>query len=715
MQNPVSESFADTYADPAVIRGKDGWWYVYATSDPLEEGDSPFGLMHVARTKDFVDWSYVGNVFDSSTRPAWATSSSFFWAPDIRYLDGEYVMYYTVTDTTANADPWDFAIGAATAPTPAGPWTDSGGPVVAPRPTGGGGFFGTIDPAMFTDDDGTPYLYFGGFHGGLWVTELSPDGMHAVGSPTQVAHGDRYEGSYVVKHGAYYYLTASSANCCAGPTTGYSVYAGRSTSPLGPFVDHEGVPLLDSRVGGTQVIAQNGNRWIGPGHHAFLTDLSGQDFIVYHALDRHDAWLNDPGGINERPTLMDRLDWIDGWPVARAGAGPSDAPVPAPVTSSGLGITSSDPASNDALGASSGDWLAGTDTEGDAGALARLVPSDGRALATTRAAAPRDVRLSADVRFAADGTFTAQLAGVDVSVDLAKRSLSAGRSTSSLPASFDGRTWTELTVEVRAGRMEARLSESGLGDALAEVSVSVRHQQERPVTLAASGAEVHVDNLAVVKAHKPVTKHVREPSAGRTLFTDEFKGSLGDGWTWVRPDSSVNVGSESLDWPLASVDVVGTANTGALLMRDAPAGTWIAETKLHLDLGTDTIRNYQQAGLIVRVDDDNFLRLGDVSIWGTRQVEFGKELQTGSRLDWGAHLGGPTAETMWLRIFHRVDPDSGEHVYRSASSRDGSTWRWGATWTLPARTSAQVGLYAGGGASPAVVASFDYFRFMAAR
>src|SRR5699024_3814144 len=44
--NPITDSFSDTYADPAVIRGKDGYWYLYATSDPLTEAPSEFGLMH---------------------------------------------------------------------------------------------------------------------------------------------------------------------------------------------------------------------------------------------------------------------------------------------------------------------------------------------------------------------------------------------------------------------------------------------------------------------------------------------------------------------------------------------------------------------------------------------------------------------------------------------------------------------------------------------
>ena len=142
-----------------------------------------------------------------------------------------------------------------------------------------------------------------------------------MGEPTRVTVADRYEGAFVVKRDGWYYLMGSSANCCAGPVTGYSVYTGRSRSPLGPFTDHEGVSLNESRVGGTQVVAQNGNRWIGVGHHAVLTDAAGQDWMLYHAIDKDDAWLKEPGGVNRRPTLIDRMDWIDGWPVVNAGRG----------------------------------------------------------------------------------------------------------------------------------------------------------------------------------------------------------------------------------------------------------------------------------------------------------------------------------------------------------------------------------------------------------
>jgi hypothetical protein len=86
-----------------------------------------------------------------------------------------------------------------------------------------------------------------------------------VGEAPRIAIDNRYEAAYVVRRNGWVYFFGSSANCCAGPTTGYSVYVGRSRSPLEPPVDRDGISLNQSRVGGTVVITPNGNRWIGPG------------------------------------------------------------------------------------------------------------------------------------------------------------------------------------------------------------------------------------------------------------------------------------------------------------------------------------------------------------------------------------------------------------------------------------------------------------------
>ncbi|MEP6853547.1 MAG: family 43 glycosylhydrolase, partial [bacterium] len=133
----------------------------------------------------------------------------------------------------------------------------------------------------------------------------------------------------------WYYFMGSATNCCNGPLTGYAVFAARSRSPLGPFVDREGVSILASRVGGTPVLTQNGNRWVGPGHNAVVTDYSGQDWIVYHAVDRTDPYFSGNVGFTKRPALIDPLDWRRGWPTVRGGRGPSDQPMPAPAAQPG--------------------------------------------------------------------------------------------------------------------------------------------------------------------------------------------------------------------------------------------------------------------------------------------------------------------------------------------------------------------------------------------
>ena len=708
--NPVTAGFSDTYADPAVIRGKDGWWYLYATSDPLVEGGE-FGLMHVSRSRDLVDWEYVDTIFDEGNRPEWATATSFFWAPDIRYVDGEYVLYYTVTDTVLNAGD-DSAIGAATAPTPTGPWTPVDEPVVPPRPDGGG-FFWTFDPSMLATDDGTRYLYYGSYYGGLWVSELDETGLRAVGEATQVAVNDKFEGAYVIERDGWYYLMASSANCCAGPSTGYSVFAGRSQSPLGPFVDHEGVSLLDTRPGGTQVLVQNGNRWIGAGHHAVVTDLSGQDWILYHAIDREDPWLAEPGGVNRRPTLMDRLDWVDGWPVTRAGAGPSEGPQPGPVSGSLLGLTVTDPADGEAL---RGSYRPDTDPQSGDHALLR-----GRVW--TQETAPEEVHLELDLRTRQPEPFVVRLGRgsnrVEVSVDPGRRELHVeyghGRfqeeATVAIPASYELSVWTALQVHVVEGEARARLTESRLGDVVAEVGLELRPGilRSAPVELVGRGA--HVDNLSVNAAHEPVTEAVSEPQAGEVLLEEEFTDADLPGWEWVRQDAGARVEGGALVWPVGAGDLVGPGGTGGVLLHEPPEGDWIVETRMTLDLGDTEVRNYQQGGLVVHADDDTFLRLGHVAIWNTRQVEFGKEVRQDGFLSWGGHTSGPPADTTWLRIHHTTN-DAGEHLYRSAFSTDGETWRWGATWTLPAGSDARVGLYTGGGASPATEAVFDYVRFL---
>ncbi|WP_410809153.1 family 43 glycosylhydrolase [Micromonospora sp. 067-2] len=704
-RNPISAAVGDTFADPVIVRGDDGLWYAYGTTDPLREGEGEFHRVPMARSADLVHWTYVGDAFGPDQRPPYATGGAAYWAPDVRRFGDRWVMYVTVTDTTVSPEGSDYAIGAATAPTPTGPWTFAAQPVVAPRPGGGGGYLWTIDPSQFTDVDGRGYLYYGSYYGGISVTELSPDGLTAVGTPTLVAIDNKFEGSYVLRHDGWYYLFASTANCCAGPATGYSVQVGRARGPRGPFTDREGVALTASRAGGTPVLTQNGNRWIGPGHNGFLTDLSGQDWIVYHAIDRADPYLDEPFGINERPMLLDRLDWIDGWPTVNAGTGPSEGTRPAPVTTGRVDARFDTGGLVD-WRRDAGEWRVADGQLSGSGAL------------TSRTTVGADVRAEADLRLTGAAAAGITLGDrVEVRVDTAGGRLVArdGRrsATAPLPAGFVPTNRHNLAIEVRGRQLVAELSPARLGDQLAVVSLRL----ERPVAgrpgLTATGGTAEFDNVSVARLYRPERRAAPVPRAGAPLpaYSDEFGDGLDGAWQWVREDPAATVSGGALRWPVQAADLTGTGNTAGVLLRDAPRGDYVVETKVTLDLGEETVRNYQQAGLVAYVDDDRFARLTQVAIWNTRQVEYGYELPFAGRPVYGGSIVGTPATTTWLRLAHHVDRVTGEHEFRAGSSRDGRTWTWGAVWTFPADTTPRIGLVAHGGAEPPATTEFDYLRF----
>lgn len=313
--------------DPSItsVRGGDGLthWYLYCTSGPINgtdrksNGNYRTHLMPIYHSTDLVNWNYVGDVF--GRRPKWVGSANL-WAPDIQFFNNKWYLYYTAANAGSHGNKaTGGAIGVAKSSSPAGPWTDSGVAVVEAQ----AGRW-VYDPFVVLDDygpapSGQRYLFYGSFAGGVFARKLSADGLHAdKGSEMAIATADRYEATYIRKHGGSYYLFASAANCCNNDLTGYSVFVGRSSYLLGPYADREGVSLLDSRAGGTPVISMNGNRWVGPGHNAAFTDYGGQDWLVYAAVNRFDPFFSG-NGLTKRAPMLDPLDWSNGWPTVRGG------------------------------------------------------------------------------------------------------------------------------------------------------------------------------------------------------------------------------------------------------------------------------------------------------------------------------------------------------------------------------------------------------------
>jgi arabinan endo-1,5-alpha-L-arabinosidase len=342
-QNPLAPTVpgngvTESCADPTVMYGAEGEgrWYMYCTTDPLNgedrdaSGNLNFHLIPMFSSPDLVTWTYEGDAFAS--RPLWVGATAGMWAPEITYINGQYHLYFGAQDTNPAVTGGGSAIGVATAPSPLGPWTDSGDPVIDPAPPPTccpNDKRWTYDPEV-VEVDGTRYLYYGSYFGGLSVRELTADGLESVpDTQVEIAISNRYEGAEVVERDGQFYLFASATNCCNGDLTGYSVFVGRSAEPTGPFVDREGVSFLSGRVGGTPVISMNGNRWVGPGHNTVFADFAGQWWTIYHAVDRNDPFFAGAVGFTKRPALLDPVDWVDGWPTVRGGLWASDEPMPA--------------------------------------------------------------------------------------------------------------------------------------------------------------------------------------------------------------------------------------------------------------------------------------------------------------------------------------------------------------------------------------------------
>ncbi|WP_377644934.1 family 43 glycosylhydrolase [Oryzobacter terrae] len=371
-ENPLAptvpgDGTVDSCADPMVIQGQDDEridgkqvWYLYCTTDPLNDddvdaqGDPVFHRIPMSVSTDLVTWTYVGDAFplDGGDLPAWIDPTAAFWAPEVAYSSttDRYYLFTTVTETTAagggsDSCRGDGAIGVAVGETATGLWEWADEPVVAPRLDPNGGecsYLWTFDPDVLGDTvTDEALLYYGSYYGGLFATpmDLTGDGATArtasSADDTRIAIGNRYEGANVVFKDGYYYVFASATNCCNGALTGYSVFVGRSTSPLGPFVDREGNSFLDANVGGTPFLTMNGNRWVGTGHNSVFVDEGGQWWTAYHAVDQRDPFYAFATGFTKRPALIDPVDWVDGWPVVNGGAGASDTRMPAPAAQEG--------------------------------------------------------------------------------------------------------------------------------------------------------------------------------------------------------------------------------------------------------------------------------------------------------------------------------------------------------------------------------------------
>ena len=287
--------------DPTVIKANDGYFYLYATEDIR---NTP-----IHRSRNLVDWEEIGTAFTNETRPTFEPKGGL-WAPDINYIGGRYVLYYSMSVWGGE---WTCGIGVATADKPEGPFTDHGALFRSNTIQ----VQNSIDP-FYIEEEGKKYLFWGSFHG-IYGIELSDDGLSVrAGAEKRQVAGTAYEGTYIHKRGGYYYLFASVGTCCEGLKSTYTTVVGRSENLFGPYVDKQGRPMMENHH---EVLIHKNDAFVGTGHNSeIVTDDAGNDWVFYHAVSRA-----NPTG---RVLLMDRVRWTDGWPEVAGNEPSSEAEAP---------------------------------------------------------------------------------------------------------------------------------------------------------------------------------------------------------------------------------------------------------------------------------------------------------------------------------------------------------------------------------------------------
>ncbi|MDR3061968.1 MAG: glycoside hydrolase family 43 protein [Dysgonamonadaceae bacterium] len=276
--NPV---FPGWYADPeGVVFGNEYW--IYPTTS-AEYKDQTY--LDAFSSKDLVHWTKHPKVL-SRENIGWFKMA--LWAPAVVHANGKYYLFFGANDIQNNEQ--HGGIGVAVSDKPEGPFKDAlGKPLIDKFHNGAQ----PIDQFVFKDDDGSYYMYYGGWRHCNMV-KLSKDLLSIIpfedGEIYKEVTPENYvEGPFMLKRNGKYYFMWSEGGW-GGPH--YSVAYAIADSPFGPF----------KRIG--KILQQDPEIATGAGHHSVI-QVPGKDewYIVYHRRPLGDTTRD------HRVTCIDKLEF----------------------------------------------------------------------------------------------------------------------------------------------------------------------------------------------------------------------------------------------------------------------------------------------------------------------------------------------------------------------------------------------------------------------
>lgn len=271
---------ADPSAHVWTMDGKERL-YVYASHDmEPARGCDRMDCYHVFSTDDMVNWTDHGeilNAADVRREGGWGIEG-FMWAPDCAYnpANKTYYFYFPHPEYAADGKTHIWRVGVATSLYPDRDFKLQG--YIKGTPS-------LIDPCIFVDDDGQPYIYVGGsshrcFGGKLqrndW-TQLDGEMVEMTGL------GDFHEATWIHKYKGKYYLSHSdNNNYHDGNRMKYAI----SDTPLGPWKDM-GIYMYPTGV---------------ETNHGSIVEFKGKWYAFYHTG-------NYSGRGNLRSVCVDEIEY----------------------------------------------------------------------------------------------------------------------------------------------------------------------------------------------------------------------------------------------------------------------------------------------------------------------------------------------------------------------------------------------------------------------
>ena len=259
--NPIlKENFCVPDVEARVM--PDGRLYIYGSWDLYGNNAYCSHELHAFSTDDMENWVDHGVIFRNNNE--WKgipwQKDALLYAPDAIYRDGKYYLYVC---GNGNVE------GVAVADTPIGPFS------VAEKIEGADG--DGIDPAVFIDDDGQAYYFWGQFH--LRGAKLNKDMKTLDKSSvkthilTEWEHGF-HEGASIRKIGKKYYMLFTDISRGKATCLSYAI----ADYPLGPYKKC-GV-IIDN-------VYCDDKTW---NNHGSIACFKGQWYVFYHRSSQNSTF-----------------------------------------------------------------------------------------------------------------------------------------------------------------------------------------------------------------------------------------------------------------------------------------------------------------------------------------------------------------------------------------------------------------------------------------